>query len=158
MAVTRSDFIFLVNSGNRQRDEEEINAFIDVINRDYITLFSPGIDESPVFEVPWSFMRAITSNASNSYKRTLKQAENFALLNVNDERYYDYHVARVLSEAQQRAGAGILSYISNLNKVLDFAKRNPDKMGRMVWNVVYYAGLTGVRGKNGTSTGGNLFR
>ncbi len=31
-------------------------------------------------------------------------------------------------------------------------------MGRMVWNVVYYAGLTGVRGKNGTSTGGNLFR
>ena len=45
MAVTRSDFIFLVNSGNRQRDEEEINAFVDVINRDYITLFSPGFHQ-----------------------------------------------------------------------------------------------------------------
>lgn len=139
--LTRNDFDFLVHSNDPQRDEQQIDDFLEVVNRNYLEVFSDyGTDT--IFTVDYITMRAITKGANNKITSTLKMMENWINTNNNDENYKDYHVYQILGDLQQASGGNLQSYIGNLRKIIKYGEAHPDlRLNQWQWNIIYYAGF-----------------
>ncbi len=140
-SLNNNDFEFLVHSNNPQRDQEQIAEFLDVVNRNYMNVFSDFFDAEPL-QVDYITMRAITKMGNNRITSTLKSAENLMLTNNNDEALGEFHASRVVSECRNMASGSIQKFVNNLLKMIRFGEQNPDNIYKTFeWNIVYYAGL-----------------
>lgn len=137
-SLNRNDFNFIANTSDWQRDVDEQDKFLDILNRNFIDIF-PN-DDGIQLTVTWADQKNIIKNGGSSYISKLKSYKNFYDTNTNKK--YEMHRSVVTNYVMKTKAPSFSGYINALTKVLKFAINNPNKKSNKAgWNIVYYSGV-----------------